>query len=81
MQASTVKKVVGSAAHLNRMALRASRYGCVRCAKRLSSALLSALGLRPAVSAAAAAGSPICSTQHDRVEAASLQAQLPSPWG
>lgn len=59
MQASAVRKVVGSAAHSSRMAFRAARYGCVRCANRLSSALLNALGRKPAVSAAAAAGSPI----------------------
>ena len=63
MQASAVKYALGFAAHFSRIAFRASRYSCVRCANRLSSALLSALGRRPAVSAAAAAGSPTCAPQ------------------
>jgi hypothetical protein len=64
MQASAVKYALGFAAHFSRIAFRASRYSCVRCANRLSSALLSALGRRPAVSAAAAAGSPTCEPRH-----------------
>lgn len=60
-----MRKVVESAAHFSRIALRASRYGCVRCANLMSSALLSARGLSPAVSAAAAAGSPICEHAHE----------------